>query len=287
MPFNHKHSFLVTPIFNFLDLSLQKIYGFLVKLKSLSWYISCLFKHKIRIDKKRIQSFKNLHHGEVIYILASGPSATIEKLKYLDNKVVIAIALSYIQFGFFKPKKQYWFTSDELRVEETSNVDRSQFDAAFRVLKLFPNHFINSNNSFTRTDIVLFGVQNNDPNSYKSFSHDLSKKIIPAGATSIFGAIQLAAYMGARKIVLVGADFGAPDKEKTNFKTRSLLPQEVVRYSKVCFDDYWKNKYNNYIEPTLIIYKKILSSRNINLINVSDITRDRISQFVNIRDVEK
>ena len=55
------------------------------------------------------------------------------------------------------------------------------------------------------------------------FSNDISRNIKNCGGgTGLLSCVQIAKYMGANKIVLLGADFGIFDKKKNNFNESSL-----------------------------------------------------------------
>lgn len=128
-----------------------------------------------------IGDFKNLHDGKNVFILASGPSLAEVDLTPLKRRIVIGLNRSSLVF----PETHYHCTMDErlfVEYEEVLRKTRYLFTLEGRPFGI---------------PLKLLGSQ--------GFSHDLIEGVY-SGYTVSYMALQIAVYMGFKKIFYVGLD---------------------------------------------------------------------------------
>ena len=128
-----------------------------------------------------ISYFKNLHQGKNLFILASGPSLNDLDLNLLKNKIVMGLNRSILVY----PSPYYQCVFD------------------YRLFDLYLDSFKEVRQLFTLEDrplglpLKLLGGE--------GFSTDLEEGIY-SGYTISYFALQVAAYMGFKKIIFLGLD---------------------------------------------------------------------------------
>lgn len=155
-----------------------------------------------------IKNFKNKHKNQDIYILASGKSLDFFNLDFFNDKISIGINQIY-------------------KIVDTNYLIRKEFKLIEdTILKLKHNQFLfvsegnfgcanKKNKNFIETKykndkrIVLFKHENNKNKIIKFPNED---ELIVSSST-ITSGIHLAAYMGAKNILLVGHDCGSINGE--------------------------------------------------------------------------
>lgn len=157
---------------------------------------------------KSILSLKNAHKGEDIYILASGKSVDFYDEDFFDGKVVIGVNQAYKKIWCdYLVRKEVKFIKESLETESlviVSEYDSGNLNTGSE--KLNTNKVDHDNlyffqhldNLHTKIDTSVFG----------------SDKIVVSFST-ITSAIHIAAYMGAKNIILIGHDCGTIDGEMT------------------------------------------------------------------------
>lgn len=232
-----------------------------------------------------VNKYKDLHKGATVYVLGSGPSLSEEDLSLLEDAVVVAYNASYQALEGVRPAAFYSCIGG-IRMNQLSGVDRSYFDASFRFLGAYRSEILNSDaikkeDIFLRIPVrvILYKVKE----AGSGFSDDLSNYVLNGGAgTGIFTAIQIAAYMGASKIVLLGADFSA-SSEKSHFAYFGQPDRETAESVAALY----RSRYEKRIRPTLKRYQAHLRSRGIELINASKKTSDDVLQKVSLSELAR
>jgi len=138
-----------------------------------------------------IGDFKNLHDGRNVFILASGPSLAHTDLSALKRRIVIGLNRSSLIY----PQTHYHCTMDERLFVEYEEVLRKT-----RYLFTLPNR--------------PFGIPIKFLGS-EGFSFDLEQGVY-SGYTVSYLALQLAVYMGFKKVFFVGLDL-KHDNGQTHF----------------------------------------------------------------------
>ncbi len=146
---------------------------------------------------EKIADFKNLHRGKNAFILASGPSLAQMDLSLLSRRIVIGLNRSSITF----PETHYHCTMD------------------LRMFNEFETLLRKSRYLFTLEDRP-FGIPIHLLGS-EGFSFDLEEGVY-SGYTVSYLAMQLAIYMGFKKIFYLGLDL-KHDKGQTHFFGRDQV----------------------------------------------------------------
>lgn len=157
---------------------------------------------------KSIKELRDKHLGEDIYILASGKSVDFFNEDFFDGKVVIGVNQAYKKMWCdYLVRKEVKFIKESLETDSVvivSEYDSGNLNSGEN--KLNTNkidhenlyYFEHLDNRHTGIDTSVFGTD----------------KIVVSFST-ITSAIHIAAYMGAKNIILVGHDCGTIDGEMT------------------------------------------------------------------------
>lgn len=236
---------------------------------------SNFLKFRFKVSKKKIQKFKNLHKNETIFLIGAGPSLNNENLNLLNGKIVIAYNFSYQALTNIRPKKFYSCVSGA-RINPGESIDRSLFDASFRFPGAKEDEHINLK-AIKENDIILpipfkfFLYKVKDAGT--GFSFDIAKEFRHnGGSTGILSCVQIAKYMGSKRIVLLGTDFDCLDKKITHhhnakFEKTTHWDDDLVK---------WYQLKKPEIFESLKKLKKILQDNEIEFINASSNTSEKI-----------
>tara|TARA_B110000037_G_C16960405_1_gene440707 strand:+ start:34 stop:699 length:666 start_codon:yes stop_codon:yes gene_type:complete len=157
-----------------------------------------------------LNKFKNIHNNKDIYIIASGKSLDFIDNSFFNNKITIGINQVYKKFI-------------------TTYLVRKEFKLLDEILKknLKLIHFISKGEHGGNNNNNIFIV-----NKYKNnkniiiYNHNINNHLVEqlpddnkllVSYSTITTGIHLAAYMGAKNIILVGHDCGTLNGEP-NFK---------------------------------------------------------------------
>lgn len=255
------------------------------KLRSMASFVQyCRFKGLH--DKEKILRYHMAHKDQTIFVVVSGPSLEFVDPKVFRDSIVVSVNFSYRHFGSVRPEKHYWFVSDEWRVQQSVCINRKHFDSSFRVLKTRSKLFW-WKSPFSPDDVVFVGKQIHHNEASAAGQFLLHETLFPVGGSSIFGAIQLAVYMGAKSICLVGADFKPASDGRTHFESVPLHVEEKKRNTKHEYAEYMLQKYNNQIKPTLAEFEVMLAERGVSLVNASQDSLDDVLRRVRLEDIVK
>jgi|TARA_B110000046_G_C12784282_1_gene310354 hypothetical protein len=161
---------------------------------------------------RKLKEFKDIHKDEDIYILASGKSVDFIDSSFFNNKIVIGINQVYKKtFCKYLLRKEAELIKECIQQSPKSTFFISkgtcggENEINYNLLQSL--HLINNNNI-----VVYDHLQNITilPNTLPP-----EPKLI-VSHSSITTGIHLAAYMGAKNIILVGHDCGTID-EQCNF----------------------------------------------------------------------
>lgn len=174
-------------------------------------------------DQPKLKSLKNFHSDKKrCFILGNGPSLNKTDLTLLKEEITFgfnAIYLLYNKIGF---KTTYYIAVDYLfcedRAEQINELDGN--------IKFFP---IERGNVIKRDINTIFLLQE-IPNVYPGFSKDISEHIF-GGHTVTYYALQLAYYMGFKKVYLVGMDHNYVLPETYIYNKTDMGPAEITSMS--------------------------------------------------------
>lgn len=150
---------------------------------------------------KSITNLKNINYGDDVYIIGSGPSLDHINPNFFDNKITIGVNQVY--------KK---VKCDYIVRKEASHITQSIESGATVICSLWDSGDITKGKRKKNTDFhpnLDFYVFEHLENRHKSIDYSIlgTDKIIVSYST-ITSAIHIAAYMGAKNIILIGHDCG-------------------------------------------------------------------------------
>lgn len=164
-----------------------------------------------------LEKYKDIHKGENCFIIGHGSSLRASDLDILESNNVITFSmnLTYKLFDKTKWRPDYYVAMDNRTLERHSyfkweeNTKKKCFIADASV------NFWNENQS--KKNIRYHSIRNMNRREVK-FSDDISKRVY-FGATVAYDCLQIAAYMGFKRIYLLGMDL-APYKLGDKSATR-------------------------------------------------------------------
>jgi hypothetical protein len=143
-------------------------------------------------NKEELLAFKNKHQGEILYLLANGPSINKTNLELLKGKRIMCMNRFYIKFKDLSFKPDYLVCMEETVLDQFY----SDFD------KLDIPFFINWR-SRSKIKNAVYLKESFSLNPF--FQEDLTRPT-NSGGTVTYMCLQLAYFMGFKKIVIVGMD---------------------------------------------------------------------------------
>jgi len=178
-------------------------------------FISYLWKNSLVLKEKRsmISSFKNKHLGESIFIIGNGPSINSQDLNQLKDKYTFACNAFYLKSETLDWRPTYYTVEDIHPAfdnrKKIQDLEKETIfipnDLSWMYKKKKNLFFINFERSYLRPSNQKF----------PSFSKD-SSIINFWGSTVPYLCIQIAAYLGFKRIFLIGIDltYSIPEDAK-------------------------------------------------------------------------
>jgi hypothetical protein len=157
---------------------------------------------------KSVVELKNKHEGEDIYILASGKSVDFFNEDFFENKIVIGVNQAYKKIWCdYLVRKEVKFIKESL--ETDSIVIVSEYDSG----NLNSGEHKLNTNKITHDNLYYFEHLDNLHSKIDTSVFGTDKIVV--SFSTITSAMHIAAYMGAKNIILVGHDCGTIDGEMT------------------------------------------------------------------------
>jgi hypothetical protein len=149
---------------------------------------------------RTLESFKDIHKGETIWVLGSGGSLDFLDPSFFDDKICVGVNFVGKTFGLTN-----YFTFSHYHLDSLEMAESSRFVFA-------PKKEHGARQEWSGpipANVILFETTTGEPGySFDPFGKDNPTVGLMIGNSSIHGSIHLAAYLGAKHIVLVGADCG-------------------------------------------------------------------------------
>jgi len=208
-----------------------------------------------------LKKFLNIHQGLDIYIVASGKSLDFFDLTFLENKISIGINQIYKKIktnyliikDLFAIKKCIKFLKDD----QFLFISKGNFGESNELNKIFIE------NNYKKNNIIVF---DHEKNKHRIKEYPENKDHLIVSHSTITSAIHLAAYMGAKNIILIGHDCGSINGE---FNCSFYHDENTYKIA-------WKNGIEDYkewltsIEKDTIRIKKIIKEKyNCNLYSLN------------------
>ena len=151
-----------------------------------------------------LEDYNLLHEGETIYVIGSGATLDYLSPDFFDDKLSITVNFSGSVFGM---KNYYCFSH-----YHGDAVHEARLDESIAVFIPLREHGTDAEFQGFMPKIVTFHTRTGRPGvSFNPHDKDWPVEYdqLVIGSSGIHGAMHLAAYMGAKFIVLVGADCGS------------------------------------------------------------------------------
>lgn len=173
-------------------------------------------------ENKRLMEFKDIHKGESCFIVATGPSLTIEDLELLNNHICFSVNSIIRVFDNTSWRPDYLCITDA----EAWSIMGEELQFAQKQVKQF---FVSNNcKRYVDNETVVFQSDVRPISYFETAFYNRTKKISPKydyyisknmdryfcdGPTVIYSVIQLAMYMGFENIYLLGNDCGISGRQ--------------------------------------------------------------------------
>ena len=199
---------------------------------------------------------------KTIFIVACGPSLREEDLEVLYNNHCFSISVNDIYHVFDNTnwRPDIYFVSDRRQLKKYE-VDKSYRSSVESIVKVFSDNHVSLMISEKYKSGTFFFRQIQDFENLE-FSFDVNDGFYCSN-TVVYGALQLAAYLGAETIYLIGCDNGLSNDKKMYFYDDDDLIEH--------FDD-WKDKMNEAycdMEIGYGIAKKVCEDNGIRIYNAT------------------
>lgn len=169
--------------------------------------------------KKEINELKNIHKGQDIWVIASGSSMDFVDPSFFEGKITIGVNEVYCKFKCdYLVRKESWEMQEAY--ETGSKLIMSEYNnASCRDLNEIDGECWFFRHMRNRRGMIDFSIIGTD--------------MIIVSYSTITSAIHVAAYMGAKNIILCGHDCGLLDGKSniSGYRKSELPPDKFDWYS--------------------------------------------------------
>lgn len=204
-----------------------------------------------RSEYTPLKRFKNIHKGQRCFIVATGPSLTIEDVNKLKGEICFGMNSVYKLFDQTEWRPRYYCIYDKKvfgRIyDELKNVN---FECAFYTDNLkwkapFTHKVGLWDNWRGNSRLEMFLFPDTLQNKQQRISRDISKYVY-AGTSVVHVIMQICFYMGFEEIYLIGADcnFGGSEKHSkiVSYKGSDKITESPEYIYKCLMRDYNRAK---------------------------------------------
>jgi len=163
----------------------------LVDDRMLDWYFSGAGRH----SRARMRRLKNQHWGKRAVIIGNGPSLNRTDLSLLRNEITFGLNRIYLLFDRMGFKPTYYVSVNPLVIEQCAGEIEQLSMPKFVGWRARDSVRFDSSTMFVRSLRVR----------QPYFSRDATRGVWE-GATVTYVALQLAHYMGIKKVIIIGVD---------------------------------------------------------------------------------
>lgn len=154
----------------------------------------------------KLLDYKGIHNGERCFIIATGPSLTMEDLESLKNENTISMNSICKLYDKTKWRPTYFAVQDNLVFEKLQELIRKHKEVPVFISDNIPGKFKREKEWIEfPTDTKYHSYDILRKKYYAKFSDD-AYDIVYDGYSIAYSCIELAVYMGFKEIYLLGAD---------------------------------------------------------------------------------
>ena len=182
---------------------------------NIGWYIRFPKKY---LEGRRLVKFKDIHKGERCFIIATGPSLTLQDVEKLKHEITFGVNSIIGFFDKTEWRPTYYGIIDANSYDQLDINKMKEIDVVFYNSTL-PYPYSNGYKIPMRINQQCHNT--NLPNRYPKifhwtkFSEDITKCVWD-GRTVVYSMLQIATYMGFKEIYLLGTDCNYKGKEQYN-----------------------------------------------------------------------
>lgn len=222
---------------------------------------------------KKLLNFKGIHNGERCFIIATGPSLTMEDIESLKNEKTISMNSICKLYDKTDWRPTYFAVQDNLVFESLQEIIRAHKEVPVFISDNIPSKFKREKEWIEfPTDTKYHSYDILRKKYYAKFSDD-AYDIVYDGYSIAYSCIELAVYMGFKEIYILGADCTYLG-EKEHFVDSGV-----------------EDRSRKYATPKLIVgYEKVKEYADSHGIKVYNATRGGVLEVfprVNLEDVLK
>lgn len=195
-----------------------------------------------------LEDLQGRHAGETIYVLGSGATLGFVDPRFFEDKTVVSINFSASTLGVsdYYLFSHYHYVVEDLREDFRAAVTHRRCSTRWSG-EIFPGRGENPDPESIGDNVVVNDPPIEDPpgSDFDPFRHAKRDRLV-FGSSSVHGGIQLAAEMGARWIVLLGADCGTIDARDriTGYPAKGHAPWALYNRDLVAMKKWVKSVYN-------------------------------------------
>lgn len=226
----------------------------------ISWYYN---------ERPRLFKFKNIHEGEDCFIVGNGPSLNKMDLSLLNDYYTFGLNKIFLIFKRVDLRLRYYVSVNKLVIEQSHKEIEKLRCPAFL-------SYSNSDHQRRNQDNIYYLFTRGGTDGFqKSITENVYE-----GGTVTYVAMQLAFYMGFKKVYLIGVDHNFIQRGKANseqvmqgpdlnhfdpnyfsgmkWNLADLKSSELgYRYAKVNYDFHDRNIYDATVDGNLNIFDKV------------------------------
>lgn len=172
---------------------------------------------KYSISHNDIRKYKNKHINQRCFIVATGPSLTIEDLNLLENEITFGMNSLCKVFNKIGWETTYYGVQDygvyDILKDDIANIKNSTVLVGDNLKKRF-----HLKDKYVQFPLNFLNHTMTCKPPYNTIFSDDCYSVVYDGYTITYSLIQIAVYMGFKEIYLVGADCNySKDINKRNF----------------------------------------------------------------------
>ena len=192
-------------------------------------------------ENKALKQLCDIHKGKRCFIIATGPSLTLEDLELLKDEICIGVNSIAKSFSKTKWRPQYLCIMDG-RIWPKVKKEVETYSS--EISKIFLGHNIHSdveNAIYIKRDEIAstyleteyYKTHNVIPSKYTFYIPKHLERYLCDGSTVVISAIQFAIYMGCNEIYLLGTD--------CNYQ-KNIKYSDLTKYDNIPLPDNVENK---------------------------------------------
>lgn len=179
---------------------------------------------------QKIKAYKNIHKGKRCFIVATGPSLTMEDLELLKGEITFGMNSITKIFDKTDWRPTYYGIQDRQVYEKMEASILQNYGSS-------DNVFVSDelDNYFTLPENFIRFPYNGNYHIYAGDYSDYSARFSPDayevvydGYSITYSLIQIAVYMGFTEICLLGADCNYPKGEKNHFVDSGFVDKNAA-----------------------------------------------------------